>query len=197
MLPRNNKKAEMGMGTLIIFIAMILVAAVAAGVLIQTTGSLQNKALATGKATKQEVGTSINALELFAEDGTDQSVDYLYMTVKLSGGSDPIRFTDTLLTLNLDNTSADYEYNASIDCSNTGSMSAGGDFGISYQITGTNNKAGYLTKGDVVKICFQSPRSIGEGEDLKVNLVPMVGTPLVVEAAIPDLIVDKRIAVYP
>ena len=71
-----NKKADMGIGTLIIFIAMILVAAIAASVLISTTGALQNKALSTGKATTAEVGTSITAIEVYAEDASDQEVNF-------------------------------------------------------------------------------------------------------------------------
>jgi len=193
----KGTKAEMGMGTLIIFIAMILVAAVAASVLISTTGTLQNKALATGKATTQEVGTSLSAVELYGEDGTNQSVNFMYMTIKLASGSDEIRFSDTLLSMNLDNTSADYEYASAYDCDTSTSLVVGGDFGIKYQITGTNNKSGYLTKGDVVQVCFVAPREVLEGESIKVSLIPMVGSPLVVDTATPDLMVDKRISLYP
>ena len=89
-----NKKAEMGMGTLIIFIAMVLVAAVAAAVLISTTGSLQNKALATGKDTQKEIGTSLNVLQLYAEDGSDQDIEEFTEVVKLNAGSEAIRCSE-------------------------------------------------------------------------------------------------------
>ena len=85
----KNKKAEMGMGTLILFIAMILVAAVAAGVLISTTGSLQNKALATGKATTAQVGTAMEAVEVFAEDASSSNnLEDFYETIRLTSGSE-------------------------------------------------------------------------------------------------------------
>ena len=51
------KKGDIGIGTLIIFISMILVAAIAAGVLIQTATSLQNTALLTGERSRSQVST--------------------------------------------------------------------------------------------------------------------------------------------
>jgi flagellin FlaB len=83
-----KKRGEMAMGTLIIFIAMVLIAAVAAGVLISTTSSLQTKALETGKATRQEVGTNLNVLEVYGEDGSDNDLENLSMVIRLSAGSD-------------------------------------------------------------------------------------------------------------
>ena len=191
------KKAEMGMGTLIIFIAMILVAAVAASVLISTTSTLQNKALTTGKETTNEVGTSLSAIEVYAEDGRGQNLSHFFTIIKLSSGSENIRFTDTLVSFNIDNESRDYEYNSSITCNETQFMDANADqFGISYQITGNNNKTGYLTKGDVAKICFRTP-IVGESEDIKISIIPMVGSTLTIETTTPDLMINKRINIFP
>ena len=185
------------MGTLIIFIAMVLVAAIAAAVLVSTTGTLQNKALATGKDTKTEVGTSLNVLQVYAEDGTDQSLEEFTQTIKLNAGSDAIRFSDLLLTLNLNNESSDFTYDSAVDCSNTSTTTAGGDYGITYSIQGTNYKSGYLNKGDVVKICFESSRGVAESESIRLALIPKVGTPNVVEANLPDLMVNKRVEIFP
>ena len=70
----TNKKAEMGVGTLIVFIAMLLVAAIAAGVLIQTAGSLQEKSLSTGQQARAQISTNARVIEVSASDGRNGNV---------------------------------------------------------------------------------------------------------------------------
>jgi len=55
----NNETADIGIGTLIIFIAMVLVAAVAAIMLLYSTGELQQKATITAKDAPSKVTTNI------------------------------------------------------------------------------------------------------------------------------------------
>ncbi len=55
----NNETADIGIGTMIIFISMVLVAAVAAVVLIYSTGQLQQKATVIGKDAPSKVTTNI------------------------------------------------------------------------------------------------------------------------------------------
>ena len=192
-----RKKAEMGIGTLIIFIAMILVAAVAAGVLIQTATSLQNKALLTGERSKSQVSTSIMPMLAYAEDGSsNNNVDQFFMKLKLAPGSDSVRFVDMLLEFSLKNLSSDMTYSSAETCTNV-NESNGTVYYVDYLIQGDNYNAGYLQRGDVVKLCFESGRSVGEDESIAVTLIPKIGNPTTIETAMPDIITEMRVSIYP
>lgn len=198
MCVMKNKKAEFGMGTLIIFIAMILSAAVAASVLIATTGKLQNKALDTGKLTTNEVGTGFQAIELYGEEGSDQTLEYWYLTIKLNHGSEAVRFMDLLLSFGTSRDVTDYRYNSAIDCSNTASFADYTQgYGIFYKLNGTQHKAGYLNKGDIVKVCFAPQTAITEGERIKLQIIPKGGSNMLIETTAPDMISQYRVKVFP
>jgi flagellin FlaB len=67
----EEERGQVGIGTLIVFIAMVLVAAIAAGVLINTAGVLQTQAEDTGQDSTDQVANNINVIGSVGEVGPD------------------------------------------------------------------------------------------------------------------------------
>lgn len=87
----RNDRAEVGIGTLIVFIAMVLVAAIAAAVLVNTSGLLQSRALSAGKATSDEVASNLKIIEVYGNRSlTTGSLTNVTVYLQLAAGGLPI-----------------------------------------------------------------------------------------------------------
>ena len=85
---QSDNVAAIGIGAMIVFIALILVAAVAAAVIIQTAEKLQQNAQTTGEDT-----TDMMASKIAIKSVVIVNTDDLYVTFELAPGSDPVTAT--------------------------------------------------------------------------------------------------------
>jgi len=92
----NEDRGQVGIGTLIVFIAMVLVAMIAAGVLINTAGFLQSSAEETGEQSSSQVTDRLQVVSVVGEDISSNSVGTVKVTVKRAPGADNIDLGTTI-----------------------------------------------------------------------------------------------------
>ena len=101
---KEDDQALVGIGTLIIFIAMILIAAVAATVLINTAEELQSRAKTVGTQTIREVSAGIAVESVTGYTNSDKTyIEYLAITVRPRAGSKDIDLSLCTLTILYEN----------------------------------------------------------------------------------------------
>jgi flagellin FlaB len=122
---QQDDEAEIGIGVLIVFIAMVLVAAVAASVIMQTAESLQERAYAVGKQTIRDVSSGVRIIGVTGYTNlTKTKIEYLAIAITPRAGSFDLDLNKTLLYLQLNNYSV---LNLNINCK-ADTVSEGGIF---------------------------------------------------------------------
>ena len=94
-----DDSASIGIGALIVFIAIVLVAGIAASVLIQASVTVESQSKSTGRETISEVSTSISifSVEGYAASGAD--ISKLAIMIRPRAGAEEIDLTTTYLEL--------------------------------------------------------------------------------------------------
>jgi flagellin FlaB len=148
----KNTEGDMGIGTMILFIAMVLVAAIAAALLISTAGDLNQQAQETGRLAQQEVSSGFQVVEVFGIDcsatgtsavpGTaDDDVDDLYLKIKLNAGSQKVDMSNVVIEV----TGKDFERSLTFGDWDTGVQDATGTL---YAVEKQDFSSGEITDPD-------------------------------------------------
>ena len=201
---KKKDHAETGIGTMIIFIAMVLVAGIAASVLIQTSSRLQSQAMTTGTETTEEVAGGISIEDVSGHITTD--MDLIAVTIRTRAGSPDVDLNQSILEIS-DGVirvllSYDYEnehFNATVDSDSdlfgTGGISAltNEKFGIIVLNDPDGSLSRYtpvINRGDKVVLtvnaqaCFGS-NGILERTSVFGRVIPEIGSPGIISFTTP------------
>ncbi len=92
---RDGEAGSIGIGAMIVFIALILVAAVASTIIIKTAEELQQNAESTSDDTRKEISGKINVLQVLVNGTTSaDAIDSIIVTAKVASGSMNVQVED-------------------------------------------------------------------------------------------------------
>jgi len=187
-----EERGQVGIGTLIVFIAMVLVAAIAAGVLINTAGFLQTQAEATGEDSTSQVTNGIQVVSQsgYLDDPATGQVDHLDFVVARSPGADNL----DLDTISVELVGADGQetFNLSSPEVQIDIFTGGGN----NVLTDSSDRAEVsiaLTGNNGVGLGNNLGYTLAEGDSLTVTFTTASGSTTTAEIRIPSTVVKKSV----
>ena len=178
-----NDRGQVGIGTLIVFIAMVLVAAIAAGVLINTAGFLQTKSEQTGQESSAQVSNRVQVVSAFG-DVANERVETINLTVMRGSGSDDINLSSaTIEWIGPEEAKTLVHNNAEPKTLN------GTEFNVSAIKDPDGSEPVLNTQDDRFKITMDATeisKSLGEGEEVKLKLTTQYGAVTLYRANVPQ-----------
>ncbi len=217
---KEKDVADVGIGAMIVFIAMVLVAGVAASVLIQTAGKLETQAMSSGQQTIAEVSSGIAVIDVVGKTGTND-LKYLAITVRARAGAPDIDLNQTRIIISdgvkkavllYDGWIDSEHYNESVNATNAQLFETGNWDSLTFEKFGIivlqdqdescQRATPVINKGDKVVLtvrcasgaCFN--REIPTRTKVYGRIIPEIGSPGVISfttpAAYNDVVYDLQ-----
>ncbi len=161
----SYSQASVGIGSLIIFIAMILVAGITASVLVQTMNSLEQTAIQTGEETVRDISSGIKVTHVSGYN-SNSTITQMVVFMELTGASDAIDVTYTYISLSDGTTKVILNYNSSYFSLSV----SGGLFGTLSTDNMSATEYGVMVVRDIDGSCLSTSPVINS-DDLVVLLI--------------------------
>ena len=215
---KETDVGAIGIGAMIVFIAMVLVAGIAASVLVQTANKLEIQAMQTGDQTRAEVSTGIAVVDITGNATVNDKVYNMTITVRPRAGSHDIDLSETVIELTDGttkvllsyNSSATWTFNSSVNSSkaqvfHTSTLAwnmTNEQFGI-LVIEDADGSCSASTpvinRGDLVMLCVScnscfsglSPR-----DDVWGSVIPEEGSPGLFAFRVPSALAEAVVDLY-
>jgi len=171
MWMKKDKRAEMGVGTMIIFIAMVLVAAVAASVMISTANTVREQAQSTGDQAIDNVASGFTVQDVVGEvDSAMTSVVNVTIYMRLSAGSPAINMDNVMISV----TTSDNSKYLNLNETSRATAEANNSYGFAKELNVQGFDECVLGQGDLAKITIVG-LTVGFNQEVVIKIIPAYG----------------------
>lgn len=191
-----SRKGAVGIGTLIIFIAMVLVAAVAAAVLINVSGILQQRAMSTGKESIQQVSSNLVVVSISGVTNAGRT-NIENVSIAISAASGAGRIDTKYMVLQVSNGVNQSYMNYSSTTMGIGTY-------VAEEIRDPSNlftvDTPVMDSSSLIKLKFDASNNtiyFPPRQAYKFTLVPEHGASVVISGIIPESFATTNIDIYP
>jgi flagellin FlaB len=199
----NNDKAETGIGTLIVFVAVIIAAMIAAGALVNITNIMQEQAENTGNQAMIDVSAGLRVVGITGDTNIDAndsaspqaSIQVIKINLRLVPGSPGINFAKVVVRILDGNKTAYLTYNS------TGT-DAGDANADSYIVTvvrdddGSFTNYNVLTQGDLIQLIISTDADataleLEPSTTVRLEIIPEEGSPTLERFTTPSTYLER------
>jgi len=206
-----DSRAESGMGALLVFIAMMLVSAVVAGVIIETSYMTQQRAQTVAENAIAEVSSGLKVLSVVGDRYNpvsatlDTKINYVIIDVTLHSGSEALDLRRLVIELTDGNVLATLVWGG-IETANTsaGETPVVAD-SLHFSVYPVRMLSGnfsatepVISQGDIVRIYINASAAglnLAPQTRIQIKLIPQPGIPTIIDRWTPDVYIGRYIVI--
>jgi archaellin len=201
-MKRLDKKAVMGIGMLLIFVATVVASAISAGVLITATNSLKESALQVSEETNRRLTDGPDLFALYAQGNqSDETLYQFEALIRPRPGSNPVQLkvlglsittADTTVSARFNETVSEVGTNGSAGACTFANLTNEKDFCVVKRLADDDT---LLEKGEFVAIKHElnTTNALGTEEKFEFTLTPKTGRLVSIELVTPELVLANKI----